>query len=367
MNSKAFVFTGTVFLLVIPAVILAASFVNMLEFGSTATVTSIRSDLVFYAHNDIKSNFEKTGCNLIDIYGSNTSAIRQYLNSTWSPFIEQNYTGQVGVLIDLPENRINVSNDAQYRRIQIGNLNTSQGIPLNVTDLNSEVSLNLSIGPLLSSYNNPPSMPTLLFPISGWTTNNLTQLLNWSDSSDPENDNITYQVEVGAATNYTRSSNITVARIDGTYTWRAKATDGIENLTFTDVCGPATRSNWTATWNFTVNVSALSLTLLFVEDYPCRVSGGGEKPMRVEANVTSQGNPITDASVTVELIMGGALIESDTMDHIGGGIYGEGSTYWESDTGVEKNDFITVRVTAMRTGYVSAMIELTFKANDRKC
>jgi hypothetical protein len=246
-------------------------------------------------------------------------------------------------------------------------LNTSQGIPLNVTDLNSEVSLNLSIGPLLSSYNNPPSTPTLLFPISGWTTNGAL-LLNWSDSTDPENDNITYQVEVDTTTNYADSSNLTVTLTDGTYNWRVKATDGIENLTFTDVCGPATRSNWTATWNFTFNVSALSITLQFVDPpYPCRVKGGGENPIRVEANVTSQGNPITDASVTVELIMSGALVESDTMDHIGGGIYGEGSTYWESDTEVEKNDVVTVRVTAMKTGYVSAMIEDTFKANEQRC
>ncbi len=360
MRDKGFVFTGTVFLLIIPATILAASFINMVEFGSKATVTSIRSDVVFYAYNDIKSNFEETGCNLLDVYGSNTSAIQQYFTATWAPFIKQNYTEGVGILIGLPEDRINVSDNAQYRRIEIGNLNTSQSIPLNVTDLNSEVSLNLSIGPLISSYNNPPSTPTLLFPISGWTTNG-AQLLNWSDSADSENDNVTYQVEVGSTTNYTSNSNLTVTLTDGSYAWRVKATDGIENLTFTDPCKTLGSSNWGASRNFVVNTSAPSLTVVFSEETPCKRMGGGTsgRPVRVLANVSSQGTVITDATVIVELRVGGVLQETGTMLYNTGGdyagLYGDGDDdddYWESTNSYSTTVYVTVY--AMRTGYASA-------------
>jgi hypothetical protein len=376
MRDNAFVFTGTAFLLVIPTVILAASFINMVEYGSKATVASIRSDVVFYAYNDVKSSFEKTGCNLIDVYGSNTSAIRQYLTATWAPLIKQNYTERVGVIIDLPEDKINVSDDAQYHRIEIGNLNTSQSIPLNVTDLNSEASLNLSMGPLLSSYNNPPSTPTLLFPLSGWTTSDDTPLLNWSDVTDPDGDNVTYIVQVdeigGDWSNLSANASglaasdwvVSPALADDTYWWRVKATDGIENLTFTDVCGPAKRSNWTAVWNFTVNVSAPSLTVVFSRGTPCKQTGGGMtgRPVRVLANVSSQGVVITDATVIVELRVSGVLQESGTMLYNAGGeyvgLYGNGETdddnYWESTNSYSTTVYVTVY--AMRTGYVSASV-----------
>ncbi|MFH1328825.1 MAG: hypothetical protein ABIH76_08310 [Candidatus Bathyarchaeota archaeon] len=335
----------------------------MLELGGKATSTALKSDLVFYTSNDIKSSFEKTGCNLVEVYGSNVTAIRQFLSTTWADLIEKNYTQKVGINVSLQRSRINASDNATLHRIEIG----KGGVPLLVTDLNKNVAHNSTLGPVISSYNNPPSIPSLLFPISGWTTNGAL-LLNWSDSTDPENDNVTYQVEVNTSNNYTNASYLTVNLLNGTYYWKVKATDGIENLTFADVCASAKRSSWTASWNFTVDSSAPSLTLKFVDPpYPCRVKTGGDKPVRVEANVTSQGNPIADASVTVELIMGGVVVESDTMQHIGNGIYGEGSTYWQSETEIDKNDVVTVRVTALRNGYASARIELEFRGDYRQC
>ncbi len=49
MDNKAFVFTGFAFLLVVPAIILAAALANMMYYGSTGIAISMAGDEVFYS------------------------------------------------------------------------------------------------------------------------------------------------------------------------------------------------------------------------------------------------------------------------------------------------------------------------------
>ncbi len=55
MDNKAFVFTGFAFLMVIPAIILAASLFNMMYYGSTGIAISMVSDEVFYGCQNLIS------------------------------------------------------------------------------------------------------------------------------------------------------------------------------------------------------------------------------------------------------------------------------------------------------------------------
>jgi len=60
MKSKAFVFSGMGLLLVIPAIVLAASLVNMMGYGREATALAVSGDSVFYSCNNLIS-FLDTG------------------------------------------------------------------------------------------------------------------------------------------------------------------------------------------------------------------------------------------------------------------------------------------------------------------
>ena len=367
-DNRSFVLTGNSFLLVIPALILAASFATMIETGDRATATAIKSDLVFYAYKDIKSSFERTSCALIDAYGNDTAKIREGLNTTWANFIEQNYTQEIGVNVSVPEENINVTDNIAKHRIEIGNLDTSESIPITVMDLESNIVYNSTIGPVISSYNNPPLTPDLISPIDGWTTDDTTPLLNWSDSIDPDGDSITYEVQVDKAGEdwseldaNTSGINISSWEVSPelkdstTYQWRVRPTDGIENETWVDPCVLPKKSSYSDTWVFTVNTSAIPLEVEFVAGYP---KSGVDDRVHVKANVTTDSSPITDANVIVELVLGGVVQETGTMEHIGGGIYGNATTLddWISTITFSKGDVVTVTVYAMKDGYVSDLV-----------
>jgi len=51
---KAFVFTGISFLLVIPAIMLAASFAGMVRYGEAGKEIALKSDVVYYITKDLK-------------------------------------------------------------------------------------------------------------------------------------------------------------------------------------------------------------------------------------------------------------------------------------------------------------------------
>ncbi len=133
MDNKAFVFTGIVFLLVIPAVILAASLVNMMKTGDATTSLTMHSDATYFVYKNVELSFSRTGCNLVNAYGNNVTAIRNEFNNRWIPHIKNEFASKTGVNISVPTNGINASYNSAIQKVKIGSLNTSQGISLNVT------------------------------------------------------------------------------------------------------------------------------------------------------------------------------------------------------------------------------------------
>ena len=61
MNGKnrAFVFSGIAFILIIPAIIIAASYMNMLSIGSEATFTHIKSDKLYHFFTTIEKDLTR--------------------------------------------------------------------------------------------------------------------------------------------------------------------------------------------------------------------------------------------------------------------------------------------------------------------
>jgi len=88
---------------------------------------------------------------------------------------------------------------------------------------------------LVSEQNNPPSVPTLNNPSNDMGAQTTTPVFSWAPSTDPEDEAITYEIEVksqdGAVVGDVSGVSGTVSSIPteltngATYTWRARATD----------------------------------------------------------------------------------------------------------------------------------------------
>ncbi len=116
---------------------------------------------------------------------------------------------------------------------------------------------NLSTTDTVNITNNIPLIPVLSAPNAGNLTVNRTPTFYWFNSTDADNDNITYQLQVdtnlsfpspiinvsninettNGSTNYTITTELTT---DVPYFWRVRANDGTNN------------SNWSTTRNLTV-------------------------------------------------------------------------------------------------------------------
>jgi hypothetical protein len=125
------------FLLTIPAIILAASFIHMAESGSDATLLLLKADATYYTYQDIKNSFKKAGCSYFLLYGNDTTAIKNNLSGEWASYIEENYTG---FNISIAEEEINVTYDSSGDIIKIGNINDiTRGIAVNITGLSTRI------------------------------------------------------------------------------------------------------------------------------------------------------------------------------------------------------------------------------------
>lgn len=145
--NRAFVFSVTGFLLIIPAAILAASFLHIVKTGEDATTLSAKSDVTLYAYKNIRASFNKASCSYFLLSGSNTSAIIGNLTDDWASYIEANYTG---LDITIAKSQINVTYDSSENSIKVGNINDiNDGIPINVTYQNTTIAGEL--GPLKMS------------------------------------------------------------------------------------------------------------------------------------------------------------------------------------------------------------------------
>ncbi len=144
MNNKGFVFSLYAMLLTIPVVLLAASLLNMMKTGDIATSLAIRSDVTFYSCEDIKSDFEFFAANYAQVYGQNTTAIKQRLESTWLPNI--NSTFYDGVQISISS--INVSYDSSTGKIKVWSGAQTTGVGINITDTSGAIKCAVMSGPL---------------------------------------------------------------------------------------------------------------------------------------------------------------------------------------------------------------------------
>ncbi len=142
---RAFVFTGMAFLMVIPAVILAASLVSMVEHGNRATMVVMHSDKVAYTFTSLNESFRDTANNLVEVFGCDAASIESELKS-WALYMEQNYSAMANVNISILRKNISVSTDSSY--VYIKNSGDG-GIPVNVTlPYNTRVRFRGTLGPL---------------------------------------------------------------------------------------------------------------------------------------------------------------------------------------------------------------------------
>ncbi len=147
MDNRSFVFTGIAFLMIIPSIIIASSFVLMRKTGDNAVIEKLYTDRVFYAFINVESNLNSTSQHLVNTYGCSASDIKNYLTTDWRSFIITNYSNSSGVTITIPVDQINVSNDTSDT-IMIGNQNTSQAIPVNITLPGIGVWMDTTLGPI---------------------------------------------------------------------------------------------------------------------------------------------------------------------------------------------------------------------------
>ncbi|MEE8401228.1 MAG: hypothetical protein V3R86_03655, partial [Candidatus Hydrothermarchaeaceae archaeon] len=91
--NRAFVFSTTAFLLIVPAAILAASFLQIVKTGEDVAILSAKSDVTLYAFKNIRASFSKASCSFFLLSGSNTSYILANLTGDWASYMEANYTG----------------------------------------------------------------------------------------------------------------------------------------------------------------------------------------------------------------------------------------------------------------------------------
>ena len=155
---KAFVFSGMALLLAIPAIILAASLLHMMSMADTSTTLSIASDKVFYAARDLDSSIRRAACNFIYLNTEdgkvNATAVRDNLTDIWLPFVENNYSRAMGLIIDVYDG-FDVYYDPSNRIVII---NTSAGgIPVNISTPDEDIRYSFSLGPyyLPQSCGNP--------------------------------------------------------------------------------------------------------------------------------------------------------------------------------------------------------------------
>lgn len=147
---RGFIFTGTAFLLVLPALLLAASFINMLEFGAHGVSKAIHGDVLLYAYDSISSSFNRSSHDLVSKYGDDENEIQDALNNVWKPAMEGNFSQELGVNISI--GALYAVDDNSMIKISGSSTNTSAKIWVNITSVDGELSLTRGMRALWIAY-----------------------------------------------------------------------------------------------------------------------------------------------------------------------------------------------------------------------
>jgi hypothetical protein len=147
---SGFIFTGTAFLLVLPALILAASFINMLELGAYGVSKNVHGDVLFYAYDSISSSFNRSSYDLVSKFGNDEGEIQNALNNVWKTAMEGNFSQELGVNISLGS--LYAKDDEGVMRISGSSTNTSEEIWVNITTVDGELAISRKMKALSIPY-----------------------------------------------------------------------------------------------------------------------------------------------------------------------------------------------------------------------
>jgi hypothetical protein len=192
MKNRGFVFTGTAFLLVLPAIILAASFAHMLELGDTATSTAIKSDEVYFTFLNLEKSFEDTSNNLAAVYRNDTLTINSKLLE-WASYVETTYAAEVGANISVEENQINASYSNSTNVVSVSNFSVSVFFE-NTNKTRQLGPLSISVAPV-----NAVPLVNITYPVNGSTLDCETININGTASdSDGSVQNVSVSTDGGS-------------------------------------------------------------------------------------------------------------------------------------------------------------------------
>lgn len=149
-GQAGFIFTGSAFLLVLPALLIAASFINMLKLGSEGVSMAIHGDVLFYAYDSVTMSFNRSSYDLVSKLGDDENEIQSALNNVWKPGIEGNFSQALGVNISIGS--IYVKDEDGMIKISGSPSNTSKEIGINITSADGEFSLKREMKALAIKY-----------------------------------------------------------------------------------------------------------------------------------------------------------------------------------------------------------------------
>jgi hypothetical protein len=260
--SGAFVFTGTALLLVIPAVILAATFTTMAMLGDEGTLNALRLDRIYYTAESIQDDWATVAGQVVTVHGDDNATIQGTLRSSWAVNMEDNSFDRFGVNVSIEEGKLQAIRVNASGVLYIN----FTGAPFNVSDREGNVLFQGALRPLflavggqgaISTDETPPGAPGNLDPCS-WSPKETAPVnLSWDAATDPESGILQYRVQIAEdddtdafgnfvedvimEANYTTDTFLVVDippfEDNKKYYWHVKAQDGAGNWgIWSDTC-----------------------------------------------------------------------------------------------------------------------------------
>ena len=198
--------------------------------------------------------------------GTTNSSI--YLLIKIQYYNESEWIDETTIIDDTTTRELNsgdyIALDAVFR--EGGSFNTSTAthgdgtyrVYVAVTDPSNKILTNLDGNQLVATYNftisanRPPTTPELVSPENEEVMSDTTPFFDWTESTDPDEDPITYELQVdnnaGFSSPEIQETSLLSSHYEaeqslalGTYYWRVRAYDGTEY------------SDWSTIWSFTIS------------------------------------------------------------------------------------------------------------------